>query len=74
MGTVPFPIRDNTMGEEGCGGARVLPEKPEDNFMRGKGMGKVTCRSLPAWGPASMQALRSQGFSDVHRCLLSAWS
>lgn len=30
--------------------------------MHGKAMGKVTLRSLPAWGPTSMQALRVRGF------------
>lgn len=43
-------------------GCQVLPEKLKDNFMEGRRMGKVTCRSPLAWGPASMQALRGRGF------------
>lgn len=39
-----------------------MPEKLKDNFMEGWRMSKVTCRSLLAWGPTSMQALRGRGF------------
>lgn len=42
-------------------------------------MGKVTIRSLPAWGPTTMRALRGQElFDDVQclelrRCSLEGW-
>lgn len=42
--------------------------------MHGKAIGKATLRSLPAWGPTSMQALRGQGLSDVHSSIRSAWN
>lgn len=35
MGTVFFPIKDRRLGEAGCGGCWVLPERLKDNFMEG---------------------------------------
>lgn len=36
-------------------------------------MGKMTLRSLPAWGHTTMQALRGQGLSDDVQCLELRW-
>lgn len=50
------------MVEGGYGGAAVLPEKLKNSLTRWNGMGTVTFRSLPAWGPTTTQALRGRAF------------